>query len=62
MRATRLVLIVVLVGFALYSVSVLVRASFFTNRHGPVFWMSIGLIALLAIAAVWGAARLRGHS
>jgi hypothetical protein len=48
-----------LVAFAVYFVSIVIRASFFSDGHGPVFWTAIGVFVLLAVSALWGANRFK---
>jgi hypothetical protein len=59
----RRVSVLVLLLIAAYSIFVAVRASFFTTgHHGSVFWTAIGMLVVVAAAALWGAGRLRRHS
>jgi membrane protein implicated in regulation of membrane protease activity len=44
--------IVVLILFAAYAVFVIVRA-IVARGHGSSFWAQIGVIVLLAVAALW---------
>ena len=50
--------IVALILFAAYSVFVVVEALSSGKGHGSVFWVSIGVIILLAIAALWLSRRM----
>ena len=50
--------IVALILFAAYSVFVVVEALSSGKGHGSVFWVSIGVIILLAIAALWLSRRI----
>jgi len=50
--------IVALILFAAYSVFVVVMAVSSGKGHGSVFWASIGVIILLAVAAVWLSRRM----
>jgi glucose uptake protein GlcU len=43
--------IALLVAFASYSVFVAVRAVFFGDGAGPVFWTAVGMIVVAAAAA-----------
>lgn len=55
----RRVFAVVLAVFAADSIYVAIRASFFSDSHGGVFWTSVAVIGLLAAGALWGARRLK---
>ena len=50
--------IIALILFAGYSVFVVVVAVSSGKGHGAVFWASIGVIILLAVAAVWLSRRI----
>ena len=50
--------IVALILFAAYSVFVVVMAVSSGKGHGSVFWASIGVIIVLAVAAVWLSRRM----
>ena len=50
--------IVALILFAAYSVFVVVEALSSGKGHGSVFWVSIGVIILLAVAALWLSRRI----
>jgi len=50
--------IVALILFAVYSVFVVVEALSSGKGHGSVFWVSIGVIILLAVAALWLSRRI----
>jgi len=45
--------IIVLILFAAYSVYIVVLAVSSGKGHGAFFWASIGVIIVLAIAALW---------
>ena len=45
--------IIALILFAAYSLAVVVRSVSDGRGHGPLFWASIGVILLLAGAALW---------
>jgi hypothetical protein len=57
-RARWLVSVVALVLFAAYSLYVVVVAVSAGKGHGALFWFSIGLIVVLAAAALWLSRRL----
>jgi hypothetical protein len=44
-----------------YSIYIILSVSFFSNGRGAIFWAAVGLIAALAVLALGGAARIRGH-
>jgi membrane protein implicated in regulation of membrane protease activity len=57
-RARALVSIIALILFAAYSMVVVVVALSAGKGHGPVFWVSIVVIILLAAAALWLSRRI----
>lgn len=50
--------IIALLLFAAYSVFVLVVAVSSGKGHGSVFWVSIGVIVVLGVAAIWLSRRI----
>ena len=50
--------VIALILFAGYSVFVVVEALSSGKGHGSVFWVSIGVIILLAVAALWLSRRI----
>ena len=50
--------IIALILFTAYSVFVVVVAVSSGKGHGSVFWVSIGVIILLAVAALWLSRRI----
>jgi hypothetical protein len=51
-----------LVALGVYSLFVAVRATFRSDGHGPIFWSTAMLIAVLAVLSLWGGRRLWRHS
>jgi peptidoglycan/LPS O-acetylase OafA/YrhL len=59
MPRRRLISTIALIGFACYAVVVVVISVASGPGHGSVYWVSIGAIVLLALAALWLSSRIR---